>query len=136
MSEKLSFLAWFSWIFRLHQKLWHVMHYPAMNHWWNVCTNWVTFGGVIHEKPTKTGLKWLLPGLQSLLKVFKMKTTNGILKFVCTIFIKFLFFQQMIALQKLWKMLFISSEKLFSFSRYSIFCISVLPSFSTCRSLL
>ena len=58
------------------------------------------------------------------------------LKLLSAIFIKFLFFYQMIALQKLWKMLFISSKKLFLFSRYSIFCISVLPSLSTCRSLL
>ena len=43
------------------------------------------------------------------------------LKLVPAIFIKFLFFHQIIALQKLWKMLFISSKKLFSFSRYSIF---------------
>ena len=42
-------------------------------------------------------------------------------------------FHQMIVLQKLWKMLFISSKMLFSFSRYSIFCIFVLPYFSTCR---
>ena len=33
-------------------------------------------------------------------------------------FHKFLFFHQMIALQKLWKMLFISSKRLFSCSRY------------------
>ena len=33
-----------------------------------------------------------------------------------------LFFYQMIGLQKLWKMCFISSKKLFSFSRYSDFC--------------
>ena len=51
------------------------------------------------------------------------------LMFVSAIFIKFLFFHQMIDLQKLWKVLLISSKKLFSFSRYSIFCISVLPSF-------
>ena len=38
-------------------------------------------------------------------------------------FIKFFIFHQMIALQKLWKMFFISSKKLFSFSRYSNFCI-------------
>ena len=44
----------------------------------------------------------------------------------CQIFIS----HQMIALQKLWKMLFISSKKLFSFSRSSIFCISIFPSFS------
>ena len=43
------------------------------------------------------------------------------LKFVFAIFIKFLFFHQMITLQNLWKMFFISSKKLFSFSRYSIF---------------
>ena len=60
----------------------------------------------------------------------------GFLKLVSAIFIKFLFFHQMITIQKLWKMLFISSKKLFSFSRYSNFCISVLPSFSTCRPLL
>ena len=50
-----------------------------------------------------------------------------LLKLVSTIFINF--FYQMIALQKLWKMFFISSKKLFSFLRYSIFCIFVLPSF-------
>ena len=37
-------------------------------------------------------------------------------------------FYQIIALQKLWKMFFISSKKLFSFSRYSHFCI-FFPSF-------
>ena len=35
--------------------------------------------------------------------------------------IKFVFFHQMIALQKLWKIFFISSKQLFSFSRYSNF---------------
>ena len=58
------------------------------------------------------------------------------LKFVSVIFIKCLFFHQMIAFQKLWKMLFVSYKKLFSFSRYSKFCISVLPSFSTCLPLI
>ena len=58
------------------------------------------------------------------------------LKLVSTVFIKVLYFRQMIALQKLWKMLFISSKKLFSFWKYSIFCISLLPSFSNCRPLL
>ena len=38
------------------------------------------------------------------------------------------FFHQMIALQKLWKMFFISSKKLFSFSRYSNF-YNFSPSF-------
>ena len=39
-------------------------------------------------------------------------------------------------LQKLWKILFISSKNLFLFSRYSNFWISVLPFFSTCQQLL
>ena len=39
-------------------------------------------------------------------------------------------YHQMIALQKIWKMFFISSKKLFLFSRYSMFCIFVFPSFS------
>ena len=56
-------------------------------------------------------------------------------KLVFAIFIKFLFFHQMIVLQKLWKILFITSKKLFSFLRYSIFCISVLLSFPTCQPL-
>ena len=55
------------------------------------------------------------------------------LKLVSAIFYQFLFLHQMIALSKLWKMLFIPSRKLFSFSRYSNFCISLLPSFSPCR---
>ena len=42
-------------------------------------------------------------------------------------FIKCLFFHQMIAHQKLWKMFFTSSKKLFSFSRYSSFVIFSLP---------
>ena len=43
-------------------------------------------------------------------------------------FIKFLFFHQMMALPKLWKVFFISSKKFFLFSRYSKFC-NFLPSF-------
>ena len=42
-------------------------------------------------------------------------------------FIKFLFFHRMVAHQKLWKMFFISSKKLFLFSRYSNFCNFSLP---------
>ena len=51
---------------------------------------------------------------------------NLTLKLLCSIFH---FFHQMIALKYLRKMLFISSEMLFSFSRYSDFCISVFPYF-------
>ena len=47
---------------------------------------------------------------------------NSSLESLCLLFsIKFLFFHQMLGLQKLWKMLFISSKRLFSFLRYSIF---------------
>ena len=51
------------------------------------------------------------------------------LKLVCTIFYQIFIFDQVIALQKLWKMFFISSKKLYSFSRYSDFCILGFPSF-------
>ena len=54
----------------------------------------------------------------------------------CVRYFLLLFFHQMIALQKLWKMFFISSKKLFSFSRYSKFCIFVFPSFFPCQPLL
>ena len=50
------------------------------------------------------------------------------LKLVSAVFIKFLFFQQMIALQKLWKVFFISSKKLLLFLRYSNF-YNFFPSF-------
>ena len=43
-------------------------------------------------------------------------------------FIKFLFFHQVIALLKQWKMVFISSLKLFSVLRYANFC-NFFPSF-------
>ena len=51
------------------------------------------------------------------------------LKLVSAIFIKFLFFHQIIAIQKLWKMFFISSKNLFLFSRYSFFVFLSFPLF-------
>ena len=51
------------------------------------------------------------------------------LKLVSAFFYQIFIFHQMIALQKLWKMFFISSKKLFSFSRYSSFCIFFLSFF-------
>ena len=57
------------------------------------------------------------------------------LKLVSAIFYHIFIFHQMIALQELWKMSFISPKKLFSFSRYSNFCIPVFPSFSPCQPL-
>ena len=74
------------------------------------------------------------PNIKLLTEMLSFPKVN--LKLVSTIFVKFLFFHQMIGLQKLWKLLFISSTKLFSCSRYSIFCICVLPSFSAWRPLL
>ena len=41
-----------------------------------------------------------------------------------------LFFQQIIALQKLWKMLLVSAKKLFSFWRFQIFVFFFLSTFS------
>ena len=51
-------------------------------------------------------------------------------KLVSAIFYQIFIYHQMIALQKIWKMFFISSKKLFSLSRYSNFCISLLYSLS------
>ena len=51
------------------------------------------------------------------------------LKLVSAIFYQNFIFHQMIALQKLWKMFFISSKKLFSFLRYSSFLYIRLPLF-------
>ena len=77
-------------------------------------------------------LKFLSPSLEHkyMLKVDNKDTGKCvILSKLCPLFfIKFLFFHQMVGLQKLWKMCFISSKKLFSFLRYSNFCI-FLPSF-------
>ena len=58
------------------------------------------------------------------------------LKLVSAIFYQVFISHQMIVLQKLWKMLFISSKTLFSLSRYSHFCISRLLSFFPCQPLL
>ena len=58
------------------------------------------------------------------------------LKLVSAIFYQFFIFHQMIALNNYEKCFFISSKQLFSFSRYSSFCISVFPSFCPCHPLL
>ena len=60
---------------------------------------------------------------------------NLYLKLVSAISDEVFIFNQMIALQKLWKMFFISFKKLFSFLRHSSFCIFVFPSFSQCQPL-
>ena len=79
-------------------------------------------------------IKKIAPPSKVVLNKDNMLLSLHCLKLLSAIFIKF--FHQMIVLQKLWKMLFISSKKLFSFSRYSNFCISVLFFFSTCQPLL
>ena len=74
-----------------------------------------------------------LPYLKLLSKILNRNKT---LKLVPAIFYQIFICHQMIAFQKLSKMLFISSKNLFSFWRYSNFCISVFPSFSPCQPLL
>ena len=61
---------------------------------------------------------------------------SGNLKLMSAIFCQNFIIHQIIALQKLWKMFFISSKKLFSFLRYLSFCIFIFPSFCPCRPLL
>ena len=57
------------------------------------------------------------------------KNESKTIKLVSAIFYQLFISPQMIADQKLWKMLFISFKKLFLFSRYSNFCICIFPSF-------
>ena len=58
------------------------------------------------------------------------------LQLVSAIFYQIFVFHQIIALQKLWKMFFISSNKLFSFLRYSNFCICIFLSFSPLSTIV
>ena len=53
------------------------------------------------------------------------------LKLVSIIFYRICISHQMIALPNLWKIFFISFQKLFSLSRYSDFCIFMFPLFPT-----
>ena len=64
-----------------------------------------------------------------MLDQFKIRVIIIFLKFLSAIFYQILIFHQMMAPQKLWKMFFISSKKLFLFWRYSNICISVFPFF-------
>ena len=63
--------------------------------------------------------------------LMKISSTKSIIilfwSFCPLYFNKFFIFHQMITFQKLWKMFFISSKKLFSFTRYSNFCIPSSP---------
>ena len=67
---------------------------------------------------------------------FFLKFSFSPLKLASAIFYQIFISQQIIVVQKLWKVFLISSKKLFSFSSYSSFCISVFPSFSPCQPLL
>ena len=81
--------------------LFHKCVYKSVNNWsysnnalwiWNNSSKWITFSISFMKKQFKA----------------------------CVCY--FLFFHQMITFEKLWKMLFILSKKLFSFLRYSDFC--------------
>ena len=65
-----------------------------------------------------------------------IQQNNYFLKACVRYFLSNFISHQMIALQKLRKKFFISTKKLFSFWRYSKFCISVFPSFSPCQPQL
>ena len=64
-----------------------------------------------------------------------LEQKNLFLKLVSAIFNEIFIFHQMIAPQKPWKMFFIPSEKLFLFSRYSHFCVSIFNFFPPCQPL-
>ena len=84
--------------------------------------------------------KWIYQQSKKSDKI-KSNKSNKIWRQILKSFVRYflkkkIIYHQMIALQKLCKMFFISSKKLFSFSRYSDFCISTFPSFSPCQPLL
>ena len=88
-------------------------------------TNLVTFANEVNANfliTTVLQIKYFIE--------FKMKMSikKNNLKLVSAIFYQISIFHW-IAFQKLWKIFFISSKKLFSFSRYSNFCNPVFPSF-------
>ena len=79
--------------------------------------------GAINATKNRHHVAFLLSKLQ-----LSEKKKYLIFKACVLFFIKILFFHQMIGLQKLWKMFFFSSKKLYLFSRYSNFC-NFFPSF-------
>ena len=80
---------------------------------------WMLFLGPFPHAKTTNKLPWNSKNVTNITKALNL---------VSTIFYQFLIFNQTISLQKLWKMFFISSKKLFLFLRYSNFC-SFFPSF-------
>ena len=94
---------------------------------------------ILKDLPKTVSRSWeIFPGLFQDLSNTWSKTLKALfcLTLASAIFIKFSIFHQTIALWKLCKMFFISSKKLFSFSRYSNFCISVFPFFSPYQPML
>ena len=69
-------------------------------------------------------------------KLYFMLLKYCSLKLVSANFYQIFIFYQTIAPQKLRKMFFISSKKLFLFSKFLNFCIFVFPSFFPCQPLL
>ena len=68
----------------------------------------------------------------SVMLYFSYCLFKACVRYFCQIFI----FHQTLALHKLWKMFFISSKKLFSFLRYSNFCIFVCRFFFPCQPFI
>ena len=110
-----------SWIFELGcfaciGKLLHIFYWIKSGKEFNMPAKWVDI--------PKVGRQNSYTYFENRLTEDK-QTTNSLT--LCPLI--FFFFHEMIALQRLWKMLFISSKKLFSFSKYSNFRISILHFF-------
>ena len=118
------------------QKIWSIFHFTQHSFSYLVRKSWCN---------TKTDKKWKRETKLSLLLplyvtffassflfpacTLKLRRTDySYLKLVSAIFIKFLFFHQITACQKLRKMFFISLKKISLLSRYSHFC-NFFPSF-------
>ena len=102
------------------------------------CTNWGSaLSSLCNQKLPNRSFCCLLLQLVTFVRWHKRKPnwTWAYLKLVSAIFYQIFIFNQIIGLQKVWKVFFISSKKLFSFSRYSNFCISVFSLFCSLSAI-
>ena len=103
--------------------------------------NWFRYKKTVSDKREAVKYGWVVLAVKcwsynttiyvfaQLVFEFWLDSQDLLIKLVSPVFYQIFIFHQMIAFQKLWKMFFISSKKLFLFSRYLNFCIFVFPSF-------
>ena len=106
----------FKFLFKKILQWWEKPKKPAKNN--HICLVAVLWRCFIRQRPAQDDHFWVVP---KVVMLYRFDCSSSCVRY-------FLFSHQIIVLQKLWKMLLISSNKLFSFSRYSNFC-NFFPSF-------